>query len=141
MKKDLQLKTFPTLEKAKDEVNSYLTKLPTLYYLDENLKHSLRPDQLTALFSLDWSQRQRDADERYNQLMFNMATGSGKTDVMASVILYFYKELNYTNFLFVSNTKAVVDKTKDNFLNTNSAKYLFAAPINIDGERVDIKAV
>ena len=141
MKKDLQLKTFPTLEKAKDEINSSLTKLPTLYYLDENLKHSLRPYQQTALFSLDWSQRQRNADERYNQLMFNMATGSGKTDVMASVILYFYKEFNYTNFLFVSNTKAVVDKTKDNFWNTNSAKYLFSAPINIDGERVDIKAV
>lgn len=73
--------------------------------------------------------------------MFNMATGSGKTDVMAATILYYYKEFNYTNFLFISNTTAVVDKTRDNFLNTSSSKYLFSAPINIDGEIIDLKAV
>ncbi len=141
MKKHLRLKPFPTLEKAKDAVNSFMTHLPNLYYLEENLKHSLRQYQRSALFYLDWSQRQKDVDERYNQLMFNMATGSGKTDVMAAIILYYYKEFDYTNFLFVSNTTAVVDKTKDNFLNTNSSKYLFSAPINIDGERVDLKSV
>lgn len=141
MKKDLKLKPFPTLEKAKDAINSFMTQLPNLYYLEENLKHNLRQYQKSALFYLDWSQRQKDVDERYNQLMFNMATGSGKTDVMAAIILYYYKEFNYTNFIFVSNTTAVVDKTKDNFLNTNSSKYLFSAPINIDGERVDLKSV
>ncbi|WP_367302790.1 DEAD/DEAH box helicase family protein, partial [Lactobacillus helveticus] len=101
-------------------MNSFMTQLPNLYYLEENLKHNLRQYQKSALFYLDWSQRQKDVDERYNQLMFNMATGSGKTDVMAAIILYYYKEFNYTNFIFVSNTTAVVDKTKDNFLNTNS---------------------
>lgn len=141
MKKVVNIKPFPTLEKAKKAISSYFTRLPDFYYIDENLKHTLRPYQQTALFSLDWSQRQKDADEKYNQLMFNMATGSGKTDIMAAIILYYYKEFNYTNFLFVSNTTAVVDKTKDNFLNTNSSKYLFLAPINIDGERVDLKAV
>ena len=141
MKKVVNIKPFPTLEKAKKAISSYFTKLPDFYYIDENLKHTLRPYQQTALFSLDWSQRQKDADEKYNQLMFNMATGSGKTDIMAAIILYYYKEFNYTNFLFISNTTAVVDKTKDNFLNTNSSKYLFSAPINIDGERVDLKAV
>lgn len=137
----MNIKPFNTLEKAKKAISSYFTKLPDFYYIDENLKHTLRPYQQTALFSLDWSQRQKDADEKYNQLMFNMATGSGKTDIMAAIILYYYKEFNYTNFLFVSNTTAVVDKTQDNFLNTNSSKYLFSAPINIDGERVDLKAV
>ena len=137
----MNIKPFTTLEKAKKAISSYFTKLPDFYYIDENLKHNLRPYQLTALFSLDWSQMQRDADEKYNQLMFNMATGSGKTDVMAAIILYYYKEFNYTNFLFISNTTAVIDKTKNNFLNTNSSKYLFSAPINIDGERVDLKAV
>ena len=137
----MNIKPFSTLEKAKKAISSYFTKLPDFYYIDENLKHTLRPYQQTALFSLDWSQRQKDADEKYNQLMFNMATGSGKTDIMAAIILYYYKEFNYTNFLFVSNTTAVVDKTKDNFLSTNSSKYLFSAPINIDGERIDLKAV
>lgn len=141
MKKVVNIKPFPTLEKAKKAISSYFTRLPDFYYIDENLKHTLRQYQQSALFYLNWSQRQKDADEKYNQLMFNMATGSGKTDVMAAVILYYYKEFDYTNFLFVSNTTAVVDKTKDNFLNTNSSKYLFSAPIDIDGERVDIKAV
>lgn len=135
------LKPFPTLEKAKEEVNSFLNQLPNLYYIDENLKHTLRRYQQSALLYLNWSQKQVDANEKYNQLMFNMATGSGKTDVMAAVILYLFKEFKYTNFLFVSNTTAVVDKTKENFLNTVSAKYLFSAPINIDGERIDIKSV
>lgn len=140
MKKE-NLKPFPTLEKAKEEVNSFLNQLPNLYYIDENLKHILRRYQQSALLYLNWSQKQVDANEKYNQLMFNMATGSGKTDVMAAVILYLFKEFKYTNFLFVSNTTAVVDKTKENFLNTASAKYLFSAPINIDGERIDIKSV
>ena len=140
MKKE-NLKPFPTLEKAKEEVNSFLNQLPNLYYIDENLKHTLRRYQQSALLYLNWSQKQVDANEKYNQLMFNMATGSGKTDVMAAVILYLFGEFKYTNFLFVSNTTAVVDKTKENFLNTASAKYLFLAPINIDGERIDIKSV
>lgn len=140
MKKE-KLKPFPTLEKAKEEVNSFLNQLPNLYYIDENLKHTLRRYQQSALLYLNWSQKQVDANEKYNQLMFNMATGSGKTDVMAAVILYLFKEFKYTNFLFISNTTAVVDKTKENFLNTASEKYLFSAPINIDGERIDIKSV
>ena len=133
MKKE-NLKPFPTLDKAKEEVNSFLNQLPNFYYIDENLKHILRRYQQSALLYLNWSQKQVDANEKYNQLMFNMATGSGKTDVMAAVILYLFKEFKYTNFLFVSNTTSVVDKTKENFLNTASAKYLFSAPINIDGE-------
>lgn len=141
MKKSIKAKPFPTLEKARNAVSSFLTPLPNLYYIDENLKHTLRQYQQAALFHLDWSQRQPNANEEYNQLMFNMATGSGKTDVMAATILYYYKEFNYTNFLFISNTTAVVDKTRDNFLNTSSSKYLFSAPINIDGEIIDLKAV
>lgn len=139
--KSIKAKPFPTLEKARNAVSSFLTPLPNLYYVDENLKHTLRQYQQFALFHLDWSQRQPNANEEYNQLMFNMATGSGKTDVMAAIILYYYKEFNYTNFLFISNTTAVVDKTRDNFLNTSSSKYLFSAPINIDGEIVDLKPV
>lgn len=141
MKKSIKAKPFPTLEKARNAVSSFLTPLPNLYYIDENLKHTLRQYQQAALFHLDWSQRQPNANEEYNQLMFNLATGSGKTDVMAATILYYYKEFNYTNFLFISNTTAVVDKTRDNFLNTSSSKYLFSAPINIDGEIIDLKAV
>ena len=46
-------------------------------YINESLKHNLRPYQLSALFSLDWVQK-HDEVQQHNHLMFNMATGSGK---------------------------------------------------------------
>lgn len=85
MKKSIKAKPFPTLEKARNAVSSFLTSLPNLYYIDENLKHTLRQYQQTALFYLDWSQRQPNANEEYNQLMFNMATGSGKMKLSNSL--------------------------------------------------------
>jgi len=110
-------------------------------YLKDNLKHRLRPYQEKALVNLDWTQRQITADYQYNQLLFNMATGSGKTDVLAAMILYLFTEFNYHNFLFVVNTNAVVAKTIDNLLNTASPKYLFSQPITIHGQMIEIKSV
>ena len=49
-------------------------------------------------------------------LLFNMATGSGKTLIMAGLILYLY-EKGYRNFLFFVNSTNIIEKTKDNFLN------------------------
>lgn len=113
---------------------------PVPQYVFENLKHQLRPYQKQALFNLNWTQRDAD-NNKYNHLMFNMATGSGKTDLMAAIILYMYGEYGYCNFLFVSNTNAVVEKTKENFLNETGGKYLFSQPINIDGKRISIKDI
>lgn len=109
-------------------------------YVFENLKHELRPYQKQALFNLNWTQRDSERN-KYNHLLFNMATGSGKTDLMAAVMLYMYGEYGYRRFLFVSNTNAVVEKTKENFLNETSGKYLFTQPISIDGRRIAIKSV
>lgn len=67
-------------------------------YIKANLKHELRPYQVEAIFNLNWAQRQPDANLKYKQLLFNMATGSGKTDVMAAVMLYLFKEFNNHNF-------------------------------------------
>ena len=58
-------------------------------------------------------------------LLFNMATGSGKTLIMAGLILYLY-EKGYRNFLFFVNSTNIIEKTKDNFLNPRAAKYLFS---------------
>lgn len=107
-------------------------------YIKENLKHTLRRYQQDALFSLNYTQT---GGRKYNQLLFNMATGSGKTDIMAAIILYMYVEHDYRNFLFVANTNAVVNKTKENFLNENSSKYLFKSQIFIDGKRIEIREV
>ena len=69
-----------------------------------------------------------------------MATGSGKTLVMAGLMLYLY-EKGYRNFLFFVNSNNIIQKTKDNFLNELSGKYLFNQKIAIDGRPVQLKAV
>jgi superfamily II DNA or RNA helicase len=51
------------------------------------------------------------------------ATGSGKTVMMAGLILYLYEQ-GYRNFLFFVNRGQIVEKTKDNFINPFSSKYL-----------------
>ena len=73
-------------------------------------------------------------------LLFNMATGSGKTFVMAGLILELYKQ-GYRNFLFFVNSTNIIEKTQDNFLNTQSSKYLFAEHIEFEGRRVEIRRV
>src|SRR5699024_10220864 len=72
---------------------------------------------------------------------FNMATGSGKTDLMAGLILYLYQEHGYQNFLFLVNTNGVLNKTIDNLTNQASDKYLYTPNIEIDGERIEIRQV
>ena len=71
-------------------------------------------------------------------LLYNMATGSGKTLVMAGLMLYLY-EKGYRNFLFFVNSNNIINKTKDNFLNPKASKYLFSDKIVINGTEVYIK--
>jgi len=72
--------------------------------------------------------------------LFNMATGSGKTLIMAGLILYLYEQ-GYRNFLFFTRLGNIIEKTKDNFLNNRSSKFLFSDKINIDGKQIQIKSV
>ena len=72
--------------------------------------------------------------------LFNMATGSGKTLIMAGLILYLY-EKGYRNFLFFVNSTNIIEKTKDNFLNPRAAKYLFSGNIHFEGKRVSVTQV
>lgn len=78
--------------------------------------------------------------EKPLHLLFNMATGSGKTLIMAGLILYLY-EKGYRNFLFFVNSTNIIEKTKDNFRNPRSSKYLFTENIHIKGEHVEITEV
>ena len=73
-------------------------------------------------------------------LLFHMATGSGKTLIMAANILYLYK-LGYRNFIFFVNSVNIIEKTKDNFLNSLSEKYLFASKIKFGEKEIFIKEV
>ena len=69
-----------------------------------------------------------------------MATGSGKTLIIAGLMLYLYKQ-GYRNFLFFVNLSNIVRKTKENFLTQTSSKYLFAENLILDGERIKVKEV
>ncbi len=75
-----------------------------------------------------------------SHLLFHMATGSGKTLLMASNILYLYK-MGYRNFVFFVNSTNIIEKTKTNFLDKNSSKFLFAEKIMIDGVEVKVSEV
>ncbi|MFI3804953.1 MULTISPECIES: DEAD/DEAH box helicase family protein [Vagococcus] len=136
---------------ATGELNSILYKknaesLPS--YIQDNLADTLRPYQNRALEALefildeDYSSEIVNAGYQNKHLLFNMATGSGKTMVMASIILYMYREFGYQNFLFFVNTDAIITKTKENLLNPDSSKYLFSKEgIMIDGKNIVIEAV
>ena len=110
-------------------------------YIQENLnpKFELRPYQKLAFENFITFFESSNCPKP-TQVLFHMATGSGKTLIMAGLMLYLYKK-GYRNFLFFVNLSNIVEKTKENFLNAISSKYLFADEIVIDGERVRINQV
>ena len=69
-----------------------------------------------------------------------MATGSGKTLMMASLILTLYLQ-GYRNFLFFVNSTNILYKTIDNFCNASSPKYLFNPQIILNNQPVNIQQV
>ena len=107
-----------------------------------NLKFKVRPYQIEAFqrFILCDSENFEGKPKKPFHLLFNMATGSGKTLIMAGLILYLY-EKGYRNFLFFVNSNNIIQKTKDNFLNSQASKYLFKDKIVINGKQVFIKEI
>lgn len=118
------------------------TDLPE--YIDANLNPELpmRPYQKRALqLFLNYFEESFDGKPKENhQLLFHMATGSGKTFIMSATILYLYKK-GYRNFLFFVNSTNIIEKTRDNFLNLASMKYLFNESIAIGDNRISINEV
>ena len=74
------------------------------------------------------------------QLLFHMATGSGKTLIMAAAMLYLYQQ-GYRNFIFFVNSTNIIEKTRDNFMTPRSSKYLFALYLKAGDRRVNIQEV
>ena len=100
----------------------------------------LRPYQIEALERWFYYIEEFPGRPPNPHLLFHMATGSGKTVLMATLILDLYKR-GYRNFLFFVNSTQIIEKTKDNFLNQASTKHLFRSTIRIDGKSVGIQAV
>lgn len=110
----------------------------------DNLKPGFgqRPYQIEAFqrFILCYSEDFEGKPKRPFHLLYNMATGSGKTLIMAGLILHLYQK-GYRNFLFFVNSNNIIQKTKDNFLNPQASKYLFNNKIVIDGKEVFLKEI
>lgn len=108
-------------------------------YITKNLKHPLRPYQEEAIGR--YLYYKTDANRAIpEQVLYNMATGSGKTLLMAAVILEKFKQ-GERNFIFFVNNDNILTKTKDNFLASGSSKYLFAEKIVIDNQVVTVREV
>jgi len=105
-----------------------------------NPKFELREYQKEALGRFDFYFKGYQKRKFPAQLLFHMATGSGKTLIMAANILYLYM-LGYRNFIFFVNSTNIIEKTKDNFLNQISEKYLFAPKIKFGEKEINIKEV
>lgn len=107
---------------------------------------SLDPNKVLRPYQIECFKYFISYFEHYNMRVFNpnllfyMATGSGKTMIMAGAILYLYAK-GYRNFLFIVHLDTILSKTRDNFLNKNSTKYLFAQSIFIDNKEIEINAV
>ncbi len=112
-------------------------------YIEASLSptRKMRPYQEECLkYFLSYMEEDFDGKLLRPHLLFHMATGSGKTLIMAATMLYLYEQ-GYRNFLFFVDTNNIVEKTKDNFLNAASSKYLFAPQIAINGKRVEVRQV
>lgn len=101
------------------------TPIPEIITANLNQSFEIRPYQKKAFqyFLNYWNESFEGKSEKH-QLLFHMATGSGKTLMMAGLILYLY-EKGYRNFLFFVNSTNIIEKTRDNFFNDSSIKYLF----------------
>ena len=137
--KELELPSFisDNLSQSLEEIGKKVLKeLEIPSFISDNLSQSLREYQKEALkFYL----ANNDSFKK-NHLLFNMATGSGKTLVMAALILECYKR-GYENFVFFVSSSAILEKTKANFLDTLSSKYLFKEPIMMSEKQVQINCI
>lgn len=130
-------------KKIEAQFNSLFEEPPEVpQYVQDNLRHPLRSYQSQALKQFIYTQELDNADLSFNHLLFHMATGSGKTLVLAATMLYLFKEHHQQNFIFFVNSDAIIKKTYDNLTNEKSSKYLFRQEgIVIDGQRISIQVV
>ncbi|GAA8260812.1 DEAD/DEAH box helicase family protein [Helicobacter pylori] len=110
-------------------------ELPT--HITSNLRKELRDYQKKAIHHY---LEKRQSNPTQKHFMFEMATGSGKTLVMAALILECCKQ-GYQNFIFFVNSTSILEKTKLNFTDSVSSKYLFSETIHINDENTEIKSI
>ncbi len=109
--------------------------------ISDNVKQPLREYQTKALENfIFYLTSKKHKDIPHKHLLFHMATGSGKTNIIAASILYLY-ERGYRDFIFFVNTTNIISKTKENIINRYGAKYLFSEKIIINAKEVEINEI
>lgn len=120
----------------------YKRKVPDFIINNLSYGSGIRPYQQEAFgrFVFFWNDYHDKPKGVPIQLLYHMATGSGKTLIMAGLIVYLYN-IGYRNFLFFVNSSNIIEKTKANFLNSVSSKYLFSDTVTIGDKQIRIKEV
>lgn len=110
-------------------------------YITDNIAKDkkLRPYQAEAIKTFIWLYDRDQVAARH--LLFNMATGTGKTLVMACCVLFLYTR-GYRNFVFTVGRENIIRQAQKNLTDYNFAKYLFNRDgIRINGQRVNVNVV
>lgn len=141
-KKEIGLPLRDNTRKSLEDIFEMADMDHSFDYIFDNLKHDLRGYQKDGLYHYHASQSSPSFKfDNINHVLFHMATGSGKTDLMAALILYMFHAHGYQNFIFTVNATPILNKTFENLFNKVSKKYLFNSPLEIEGRRIYIKAV
>jgi type III restriction enzyme len=113
-------------------------------YIKNNLNPMFldRPYQQEAIAKFDFYLNKFPArpKDKPIHLLLNMATGSGKTVLMAANMLELYTK-GYRNFIFIVNSNNIIKKTIVNFTEKGNGKYLFADKIIFDLSEIQINRV
>ena len=132
---------FEVIENERKAVKKYKPELLEMpEFITKNLKYDFFEWQKSALENFLIFDRISELDDfpdlknKPTHLLFNMATGAGKTMMMAALILYYF-EKGYRHFLFFVNQNNIVDKTENNFIDSTHAKFLFIEKI-LQGDTV-----
>ena len=88
--------------RIEEQFNSLFVNPPEVPdYIKDNLSYPLRGYQEQALRQLIYTQELDSADLSFNHLLFHMATGAGKTLVLAATILYLFQGTGTTKLYFL----------------------------------------
>lgn len=122
--------------------NYFKEQAPEVIYNNIRQDYGKRPYQQEAFgrFKFYWEDFSNKPDDKAIKLLYHMATGSGKTLIMAGLMVYLYQK-GYRNFLFFVDKTNIIDKTRENFLNPTSSKYLFAENLQIGDKQINVREV
>ena len=128
-----QIKNSPDYQVWADEF-----ELPNT--ITDNLSKTLRDYQINAVKHFIYVFENFGMDNA-RHVLFNMATGTGKTLTMAAIVLYLY-EFGYRNFVFLVHQLQIKDQAVKNFTDYKFDKYLFNPKgIKINGKNISIQTI